>query len=256
MALWETSTKEARTAGILISELRTSSSATTIEAYFDFADRWNAAFPKSDKNLYEYGEKAIKIGSKLAGAAPSTTYSILRTTGFYSRKDYKSLETRAKKNGVVLYWTHLRLIVDGLSDNLEARTKTEDALVERQMTEGQLKAFIRELVPSTKTKEEPTLLQQIGFFIESYRQFTSAGEGLPELISAILLEYAGDIESGQALLNQMSELTVCMEELHESVETHAACVQQAHETILSKMTGTDAEELEDGDIFHEVGVER
>jgi hypothetical protein len=104
LKMWEEASEDERNAGLLLCEFQNRSTKTEVLDRFDFADRWNVAFPKANKKLYDRGMEAIKIGAQLAGMSPSTVYSNLRTTGFYKRSGYEALYKKAEANGVEIPW--------------------------------------------------------------------------------------------------------------------------------------------------------
>jgi hypothetical protein len=145
--LWEKATDEERLASEIICDFQATNAKTGISAYFDFADKWNEAFP--NKRSYERGLSAVKKASRISGVSASTVYSILRTTKFYGRNGYESLAKKASVNGVILEWTLLRVIVNRLAENKEVRTEIEREIVQRKVTEAQLNAMIDERAPET-----------------------------------------------------------------------------------------------------------
>ena len=70
--IWEEANEDERSAGLLLCEFQNRSTKSEILDRFDFADRWNAAFPKANKKLYDRGMEAIKKGAMLADMSPST----------------------------------------------------------------------------------------------------------------------------------------------------------------------------------------
>jgi len=248
--LWNNSAKEVRTAGLLISEYRTGSALSGIEANYAFADKWNKAFPN-----YKYGDKIVKLGAKLAGTSPTTIYSILKTTSFYDHKAYQALAAKANANGVVILWTHLRLISDRLNDNPDGQAAAEEALVAKQMTECQLKAFIAGILTADAPQEEPTALQRLDEVSAKVRNLLDCREWITGILEAVDNEFTGDAVQGQAILSKLSELTQCFEETTALISEQSEYIQQIYDAVLKVVGGgkiDDDTPEDDGDIFHEV----
>ena len=251
LELWNSTSKEARLAGVLISEFRAGAATANVAAYFDFAEKWEQSFPKSDKNYHDYGNKVIKIGAKMAGSSPSSIYSILRIANFYGRKDYEDLKEKAKENGVVIYWTHLRIIAEKASESPDMRAKAEEALVKKQLTEGQLKAVIKSL-SGTAQKREAAAFKQLSAIMENYRKLIESKDLVTAVFDAVDNEYDGSVEQGQDILTRMSAMMTCFEDLNALIEKQAEQAYAIINRVLEIIKKPEAQE-EDGDIFYEVG---
>lgn len=243
MKLWENASEEEKTAGILLSEFQLRSNKSLVNAYFDFADKWNDVFPKQNKKMYDKGMKAVKKGAKLAGVGEKTVYSVLRVARFYGRAGYDALAKKAESNGVSIMWVHLRTIAIRLSENKEARTKIEQIITQKSMTESQLNALIDEMAPSSKNKrlessdgvssagssgsgEKPTVISSFISTVSVFRNFAKNREKYLKTITDVNDELSDDTEQAKIVNEQLITLIGCFQEIHAFLEENVAFVQQ------------------------------
>ena len=85
LKLWENASEEEKTAATMLCRFQEKTAKNGIDAIFDFADQWDASFPRASKAAYSRGLEAVKIGAKLADVSPQTVYSVLKTAKFYGR---------------------------------------------------------------------------------------------------------------------------------------------------------------------------
>jgi len=247
LKLWEKSGEEERKAGLLISEYHTKSAKNDNNERFTFAESWQGLFPKTSKKQYERGKEAVTIGATLAGVSASQVYSELKTAEFYGRHGYEALEKKAQSNGVILYWSHLKLIQEKLFNNKDARHQVERALVQRQMSLSQLKELIYKAAPEVKErqkseapKKEQTCVQQLTSAVSSIRGLTKNGLKLEEALDRVNNEdFHGDAEQGDALIAQLAEGIASTEELIDFFTEKIKYMQQLYDTIASMMSGQD-----------------
>jgi hypothetical protein len=246
LELWENATEEERTAGLLLCEFQAKSTKSTIEHYFDFADKWNEVFPRSNKRLFKRGEDAIRKAAQLIGISHTTVYTALQTTRFYGRSGYEALAKKAAVNGVMLHWTHLRTIVTRLSDNKEARTKVEQILVQKQMTQNELEKLIDKYAPRPKKNEElsgpdteQTAVRSLISMVSSFKNLAKSREKFVKTLENVDNEFAGDAEEGRIILEQTSALISSLEEIDEFVKEHSRYIQQIHDAVLAIVIGED-----------------
>ena len=246
LELWENATEEERTAGLLLCEFQAKSTKTTIVHYFDFADKWNEVFPRSNKKLFKRGEDAIRKAAQLIGISHTTVYTALQTTRFYGRSGYEALAKKAAVNGVMLHWTHLRTIVTRLSDNKEARTKVEQMLVQKQMTQKELDKLIDKYAPRPKKNEElsgpdteQTAVKNLTSMVSAFRNIAKSRAKFAQTLENVDNEFAGDAEEGRIILEQTSALISCLEEIDEFVKEHSRYIQQIHDAVLAIVIGED-----------------
>jgi hypothetical protein len=244
LKLWEHATEEEKLAGMILSEFQSKSNKSAIDTYFDLADKWNDTFPKTNKKLRDYGEKAVVKGAKIAGISSSTVWSILRTAGFYGRSGYEALNKKAQTNGVVLYWTHLRIIVERLHDDKAARTKVELALVQNQMTESQLDTLIEEVAPGAKQTRALPSGNGSANPIQGFLSMNSALRTLAKqrakfegAIESLDAEFNGDGGQAKSVFEQtVAWIAVCHEILN-FIDTQSERIQRLHDaaqTIVDK----------------------
>ena len=88
----------------------------------------------------------------MTGVSLTTIKSIIHTAGVYSSQDYKKLAAKAKKNGSVIHWTHLRLISQkiGSPEMKSVRKEVEAAMVKEIYTEDELRTLIESKVPKVQ----------------------------------------------------------------------------------------------------------
>jgi hypothetical protein len=202
-------------------------------ARFDFADRWNALFPKANKKLYERGQEAIKKGALLAGMGQTTVYTILRTTAFYKRSGYEAFSKKAEANGKEISWVQLRVIVERLEKNTEARTKVERILVQKSLTEDELEKLIDKLAPETirrkstaAIKEEPTPTQQFLGMIGSFKKICHARERFEQVLNDFNDNFEDTAEHAKLVLEQTSTLIGYFEEIHDFMDKKVVFITQ------------------------------
>jgi len=249
LELWNGATQEIKTAGLLISEFRTSSAVTNIEANYDFAEKWHKTFPS-----YKYGDKIVKFGAKIAGESPTSIYSVLQTTSFYDRNRYKTLDQAARANGVVIYWTHLRTITSRLSDRPDVCAAVEAMLVKEQMTDALLKKAINNLLAESAVVEEPSVTQRLDEAVEICSAFLKNKPQIVEVLGGVDPKSIDGIEQGQEVLSKLSDLSRCIEDIHEFLTEQAESIQKLYDVILKANDPAVELEENDGDIFHEVGT--
>ena len=246
LEVWENATEEERTAGLLLCEFQAKSSKSTIDHHFDFADRWNEVFPKSNKKLFKRGEAAVIKGAMLIGMSAQTIYKALRTTRFYGRNGYEALAKKAAENGVVLQWTHLRTIVHRLGDNKEARTKVEQMLVQKQMTQKELEKLIDKYAPKPKKNEalpapddEQKTMRSLVSMVSAFRNIAKSRNKFAQTLENVDNEFSGDAEEGRIILEQTSALISSLEEIDGFVKEHSRYIQQIHDAVLAIVIGED-----------------
>jgi len=236
LKIWENATEEEKLAGALLCEFQAKTNNVTITHYFDFADKWDEKFPKENKKRYEFGRQAIEKGSKMAGMSKESVWSILRTTKFYGRTGYESLNKKAQANGVTIYWSHLRLLSDKLSHDKAARTKIEQAMVQRQMTEKQLISLIEGVAPdAVPTKEiagsgsDRSPLQIFYSLNSTLGNLAKQRAKFERAISVVNDEFDGDVEEAQIIFEQTSAFIAHCQEVIDFIEEQNVLVHQMHE---------------------------
>ena len=248
--------QEEKTAVTLISELNRTSATLQIETYFDFADKWNIAFPKADKKLYDRGKKAIKTGAKAAGVSTRLVYSILSVTKLYDRKTYAPLAAEALQNGITIRWTHLRDIEGKLRDNEPVREQIEQLLVQKPMTSKQLKAEMNALLPAS-TSETSSSVKRLEAVVSAFRKSFNLQEECLEIIDELSGGQVQDAAQTRLVIERLTELSHYFDELGAFMEDNAAAVQQLCDTLLTEANEAEddsgEEEIEDNrDIMLEV----
>jgi hypothetical protein len=236
LKIWENATEEEKLAGLILSEFQSKSNRSTIDAYFDLADKWNDTFPKSNKKLRDYGEQAIVKGAKLAGLSASTVYSILRTAAFYGRSGYEALLKKALTNGVVLYWTHLRIIAERLREDKAARTQVEQILVQKQLTEAQLNDLIDEVSPGAKQKRALASgkadVSPIKGFVSmnsALRNLSKQREKFEGVIKNLDAEFDGNTEQAKSVFEQTVAWIAACQEILDFIDGQSVLIQQLHD---------------------------
>jgi hypothetical protein len=241
LMLWKNATKEVRTAGVLISEFRISLARSDIDAYFDFADKWNAAFPKLAKKYYAHGTETVDAGAKMAGVSSSTIYYALRTTAIYDRQSFAALETKAQANGVTLFWTHLRTLAERLEDNAAVRAEAEEQLVQQQLTNKQLNTLIDSLLKE-EPKEEYTAFQEFDAVLSAFKGFVGNIDRFSAIFEAVDNEFNGSAEQGNAVLGQAFELLGYFDDLKEFISEKESYIQEIC-TAIQKISVADTPEV-------------
>jgi len=240
LKIWEHASEEEQTAGVLLSDFQSRSNKSLVATYFDFADKWNDTFPKQNKKMYERGMKAVKTGAKLAGVAVQTVYMILKVAKFYGRQGYEALVKKAEANGVIIGWTHLKVITSRLHDNKEARTKVEHALVQQQMTEAQLNAMIDELVPTSKgrtdggstlSEEKQAVLHNFSATVTAFRNIAKNQEKFLRTITDVNDEIGDNAEQAKIVQEQLTTLIGCFVEIKSFIDENETFVQQMHDAV-------------------------
>jgi len=243
LEMWEEASEDERNVGLLLCEYQYRSTRAEVIDRFDFADRWNAAFPKANKKLYDRGMEAIKMGAKLAGISPSTIYSILRTTSFYKRSGYEALNTKAEANGIEIRWIHLRLIVERLEHNTEARTKVERELVQRPMTEAELNKLIDSVAPETaRTKSgaaemEQNVAHHFMAMVNAFKKLSHARAKFEQVMEDLNDNFDGTPEQAKIVLEQTSALIGSFEEIHDFMDAKVVFVTQLRDAAQALVEG-------------------
>ena len=241
---WEEASEDERNAGLLLCEFQHRSTKTEITDRFDFADRWNAAFPRANKKLYERGMEAIKVGAKLAGMSPTTVYYFLRTTAFYKREGYELLNKKAEANGVEIRWVHLRIIVERLEKNTEARTKIERILVQQQLTEEELEKLIDTVAPESARKKsgavsekEMTATQHFTAMVGAFKKLSHARAKFEQAMEDFNDNFDGSPEQAKIVLEQTSALIGTFEELHDFMAGKVMLITQLRDAAQALIDG-------------------
>jgi hypothetical protein len=244
LKMWEEASEDERNAGLLLCEFQNRSTKAEILDRFDFADRWNAAFPKANKKLYERGMEAIKIGAQLAGISPSTVYSNLRTTGFYKRSGYEALYKKAEANGVEIPWITLRLIVERLEKNTEARTKVEREIVRRRMTEAELNKLIDSVAPEsarkksgTDSEKELTVAQHFAAMVSAFKKLSLARAKFEQVMEDFNDNFDGTADQAKVVLEQTSALIGSFEEIQDFMDAKVMFVTQLRDAAQTLVDG-------------------
>jgi hypothetical protein len=160
----------------------------------------------------------------------STVYTALKTTKFYGRSGYEALAKKAAANGVVITWTQLRVISERLADNKEVRTEIERELVQRKMTEMQLKALIDEKAPETiKTranqKSNQSALSLIDGLNIGLTKLLRSKDSVLRSLDDVESQYNGDISQSEEIVKVcgktivlLSDLTIAFGEYHDALD--------------------------------------
>jgi len=244
LKMWEEASVDERNAGLLLCEFQNRSTKAEILDRFDFADRWNDAFPKANRKLYDRGMEAIKMGAALAGVSPSTVYSILRTTAFYKRSGYEALHKKAEANGVEIPWILLRLIVERLEKNTEARTKVEREIVRRRMTEAELNKLIDSVAPEsarkksgTAAEKEMTAAQHFAAMVSAFKKLSHARAKFEQVMEDFNDNFDGTTEQAKIVLEQTSALIGSFEEIQDFMEAKVMFITQLRDAAQSLVDG-------------------
>jgi hypothetical protein len=242
--IWGAANDDERKAGLLLCEFQDRFTQSEVLARFDFADRWNTAFPKANKKLYERGMEAVKIGAELAGMGKSSVYSLLRTTGFYKRSGYDALNKKAVANGVEISWYALLLIVERLENHTEARTKVEREIVKRRMTIRELKQFIDTIAPETMRKasetaleKELTVTQQFVSMVGSFKKLSHARGKFEQIMEDLNDSFDGTPEQAKMIIEQASALIGTFEEIQDFMDAKVMFVTQMRDAAQALIDG-------------------
>jgi len=250
LKIWENANEEERTAGLILSEFQTKTTKTAVSSYFELADKWNDAFPKSSKKLYDRGMEAVKKGARLTEMSATTVYSILRTTRFYGRAGYEALARKAEINGVIIYWTHLRIIAERLHGDKEARTKVEQVLVHKQLTENQLNELIEAILPDAKqakampdqSQKEQTPFQRFTSMVSTFKNVASQRDKFVQVLEDLNNQYDGNEEQGRVILEQTSALISFFEEIQDFFTDQIEYVQQIQAAVQTVVDGANGKQ--------------
>jgi hypothetical protein len=242
--VWEEATEDERKAGLLLCEFQDRLTESDVLARFDFADRWNAVFPKGNKKLYERGQEAIKTGAKIAGMAESTVYITLRTTSFYQRNGYLALNKKAKENHGEIPWYHIRTIVDRLSDNKEARLIVEREIVSRRMSVRELEKLIDEVAPESKRKKQGATLakemdvtQQLISMVGSFKKLSHARGRFEQVLEDLNENFEDSPEHAKTVLEQTSALICFFAEIRDFMDEEEKFVTQMRDAAQKRIDG-------------------
>jgi len=238
MKLWENATDEEKDAGIILSEFQFKAAKSGITDHYDLSDKWNSRFPKKEGKSYTKEKEIVKKGAKLAGISASTVYTLLKTTRFYTRKDYEMLNIQAQENGVILCWTHLRIIADRLNkkEYRKIKTEIEQAIIQEQLTGHQLHKAIDDAAPETKRTRATTPKAQS--LIGIVQQFVALCNRQSEY-ARILASVEDDEE-----MEQVEILLGCFGQLGEFITVQTERIEQMRSTV--------SPIIRDDDIFSEI----
>ncbi len=156
LKLWKEANEDERFLGDALCQLGARMQSGGIENYFLFADIWYSRYPKDDVKRYKRGLNSVQKGAEIGSYKKSLVYAILKTINVYSREDYAELAAIAEPKGIVITWTHLRMIAERLGGNeyRNVRHEVEKRLVSRKLKEIELKRIIDELAPETASALE------------------------------------------------------------------------------------------------------
>jgi hypothetical protein len=242
--IWESATDEERRAGELMLDLSTKRAKSGIDTYFEFAEKWNEIFPAASKKAKEQGDAAVKLWSKSFGVSASTVYSILKTTRFYGRKGYESLDAKAKANGVSVMWTHLRIITDRLAGNKEARTVVEKELVQRQLTEKQLNVLIDERDPqSVRTRDGQATSKDASSFvaslISSLDKIVRSRTSYSQAIERLDAEFDSTVGQGQEIIRQVSSVLQLFAQVKDFIDDTSVQLNELYQSAKIIVEGAE-----------------
>jgi hypothetical protein len=175
---WQEATPDARFLAAELCKHDLKSNKTVVEIHLDFADAWHERFPKEKNARYKRDMEFVRTGAALSPYTESQVYKILKTINVYSRDSYEKLAAAAAKNGVILYWSHLRLIAErvGKSEFRQLRAKVEQELVETQLTYTQLDQLLKQMMPESEEEtQEPRTesRKQLKALLSSFRKTTN-----------------------------------------------------------------------------------
>ena len=153
---WDAASDDEKYLGIALRNLNAAVATSDIQRYFDFAKQVDERFPRAQNKKFARGEAALTTAVKLADMSISRGKQIFSVIKLYTYDTYKKLADKAKENGVLITWTHLRVISWRLNkpDFAVTRKEVERRIVAKYHTEDQLNALIDELAPTTIVASE------------------------------------------------------------------------------------------------------
>ncbi len=175
---WQEATPDARFLASELCKHDFKSNKTVVEIHLDFADAWHARFRKEKNGRYKRDMEFVRTGAALSPYTESQVYKILKTINVYSRDQYEQLAAAAAKNGVTVYWSHLRLIAErvGKSEFRHLRAQVEQELVRTQLTYTQLDEILKQMVPETEAESPEARTEsrkQLKALLSAFRKTTN-----------------------------------------------------------------------------------